>query len=126
MPSFSSSQKINSPPENNFQFEKLLAAPVTDGVDFETVGGLAVTMNGCIRVTEDMDIIVSDSPENLRKLLQSPEKWGKGFARELTVWDCYHEALDIFQSMNVARFSKVFGHWRCALRNPESSNRKMF
>jgi Nucleotidyltransferase of unknown function (DUF6036) len=78
---------MNSPPENNFQFEKLLAALVADGVDFATVGGLAVTMNGYVRATEDADIIVSDSPENLRKLLQSLEKWGQGFARELTVGD---------------------------------------
>ena len=78
---------MNSPPENNFQFEKLLAALVTDGVDFATVGGLAVTMNGYVRATEDADIIVSDSPENLRKLLQSLEKWGEGFARELKIED---------------------------------------
>jgi uncharacterized nucleotidyltransferase DUF6036 len=78
---------MNSPPENNFQFEKLLAALVTDDVDFATVGGLAVTMNGYVRATEDADIIVSDSPENLRKLLQSLEKWGEGFARELKVED---------------------------------------
>jgi hypothetical protein len=87
MPSSSSSQKMHSPPENNFQFEKLLAALVTDGVDFATVGGVAVTMNGYVRATEDAAIIVCDSPENLRKLLQCLEKWGEGFARELKIDD---------------------------------------
>jgi hypothetical protein len=86
-PSSSSSQKMNSQPENISPFEKLLAALVVDGVDFATVGGVAVTMNGYVRATEDADIIVSDSPENLRKLLQSLEKWGEGFARELKVED---------------------------------------
>jgi len=78
---------MNSQPENISPFEKLLAALVVDGVDFATVGGVAVTMNGYVRATEDADIIVSDSPENLRKLLQSLEKWGEGFARELKVED---------------------------------------
>lgn len=83
---------MNFPTENNFQFEKLLVALVTDGVDFATVGGLAVTMNGYVRATEVADIIVSDSPENLRKLLQSLEKWGESFARELKVEDfMFHE-----------------------------------
>jgi hypothetical protein len=74
---------MNSQPENFSQYEKLLAALVVDGVDFATVGGIAITMNGYVRATEDADIIVHDSLENLRKLLQCLEKWGEGWAREL-------------------------------------------
>jgi hypothetical protein len=55
------------------RFEKLLVALVTDGVDFATVGGLAIIFNGYPRLTLDADIIVHDAPENLRKLLRCLE-----------------------------------------------------
>src|SRR5260221_2975080 len=125
-PSFSSSQKMNSQPENISPFEKLLAARVPDGVDFATVGGVAVTMNGYVRATEDADIIVGDSPENLRKLLQSLEKWGEGFARELKVEDFVFQEgsirvvedfiLDIFTRMR----GKSLDDFRPQLRHLET------
>jgi hypothetical protein len=114
---------MNSLPENNFQFEKLLAALVTHGVDFATVGGLAVTMNGYVRATEDADILVDDAPENLRKLLESLEKWGQGFARELTVGDFTAEEgsirvvedfiLDIFTRMRGKTLDDFRPRLRC-------------
>lgn len=69
--------------KNISQFEKLLAALVGDGIDFVVVGGVAVILNGYPRLTLDTDILVSDSPENIRKLLKSLESWGEGWAREL-------------------------------------------
>jgi hypothetical protein len=44
-------------------------------------------MNGYVRATEDADIIISDAPENLRKLLPCLKQWGEGWARELKVED---------------------------------------
>ncbi|MFM2294179.1 MAG: hypothetical protein RLZZ350_592 [Verrucomicrobiota bacterium] len=78
---------MNSQPENFFPFEKLLVALVCSGVDFAVVGGIAISMNGYIRATDDADIIISDSPENLHKLLPCLEQWGEGWARELKVED---------------------------------------
>ena len=78
---------MNSQPENFFPFEKLLVALVRSGVDFAVVGGIAISMNGYVRATEDADIIISDAPENLRKLLPCLEQWGEGWARELKVED---------------------------------------
>ena len=78
---------MNSQPENFFPFEKLLVALVRSGVDFAVVGGIAISMNGYVRATEDVDIIISDAPENLRKLLPCLEQWGEGWARELKVED---------------------------------------
>ncbi len=45
------------------------------------------SLNGFVRATDDVDIIVQDSPENVRKLLDCLSGWGEGWARELTVED---------------------------------------
>lgn len=77
----SSAKEIISP------FEKLLADLTAAGVDFAVVGGVAVIVNGYSRLTEDLDILVADSPENLAKLLGVLGQWGEGFARELAPAD---------------------------------------
>jgi hypothetical protein len=100
---------MNSPPESFFPYERLLVALVSSGVDFAVVGGVAVSMNGFVRATEDVDIIVGAAPENLRRLLDCLTHWGEGWARELKVEDFSVEAgairliedfmLDMFVSM---------------------------
>src|SRR5206468_7797472 len=70
-------------PENYFQFEKLLVELVRAGVDFAVVGGVAVSLNGFVRATDDLDIIVQERPENVRKLINCLSRWGEGWAREL-------------------------------------------
>lgn len=72
-----------SPQENYFQFEKLLVELARAGVDFAVVGGVAVSLNGFVRATDDLDVIVQESPENIRKLLGCLSRWGEGWAREL-------------------------------------------
>jgi hypothetical protein len=74
----------SAPNQTPSQFEKLLVGLARHGVDFAVVGGLAVILNGYPRLTVDADILVHPAPENLRKLLQSLESWGEGFARELS------------------------------------------
>ena len=59
----------SEPRETVSRFEKLLVALAQAGIDYALVGGLAVILNGYPRVTVDVDILVSDSQENLRKLL---------------------------------------------------------
>ncbi|HEY2328528.1 MAG TPA: DUF6036 family nucleotidyltransferase [Verrucomicrobiae bacterium] len=78
---------MSFPNENFFQFEKLLVELARAGVDFAAVGGVAVSLNGFVRATEDVDILVSNSPENLRKLLDCLVHWGEGWARELKIED---------------------------------------
>ena len=68
-------------------FAKLLAALADAGVRFVVVGGVAVALNGFVRMTEDIDLLVDDDPENLRKLLAALERFGEGFARELAPAD---------------------------------------
>jgi predicted nucleotidyltransferase len=72
-------------------FEKLLALLAESGVAFVLVGGVAVTIQGYVRLTEDVDVLVEDSPENLRRLLDTLSAYGEGFARELSLADFTQE-----------------------------------
>lgn len=117
-----------NPKETTSRFEKLLAALATDGVDFAVVGGLAVIFNGYPRLTLDADVLVHDSPENLRKLLACLANWGEGWARELKPEDFVYEQgsirvmeefdLDIFTRMN----ARPLDYFRPRLRYLETSN----
>jgi hypothetical protein len=64
-------QPSPEPNEITSRFEKLLVALVTDKVDFAVAGGFAVILNGYPRMTQDVDILVDDAPENLQRLLNS-------------------------------------------------------
>jgi hypothetical protein len=78
---------MSLPAETFFPFERLLVSLVEHQVDFAVVGGVAVAMNGYVRITEDADILVSDAPENLDRMLGCLRKWGEGYSRELTPAD---------------------------------------
>lgn len=97
------------PAENFSPFEKLLVELARARVDFAVVGGVAVSLNGFVRATDDLDIIVRDDAENVSKLLQQLRNWGEGWARELSVDEfqpqegsirvCEDFDLDIFTRM---------------------------
>jgi hypothetical protein len=53
---------------------KVLASLEKEGVDYVLVGGAALTIHGLVRATEDLDLFVRPTPENierLRRALQS-------------------------------------------------------
>jgi hypothetical protein len=114
------------PRETTSQFEKLLAALVADKIDFAVVGGLAVIFNGYPRLTLDADIIVSNSSDNLNKLIECLKGWGEGWARELKLEDFSGEpgsirliedfALDMFVTMR----EKTLDDFRPRLRYLET------
>jgi hypothetical protein len=114
------------PGEITSRFEKLLVALAADRVDFAVVGGLAVIFNGYPRLTLDVDILVHDAPENLRKLLDCLAGWGEGWARELKPEDFIYDQgairvmeefdLDIFTRMN----GRSFEDFRPRLRHLET------
>ena len=118
---------MNSQPVNYFPYERLLVALVRSGVDFAAVGGVAISLNGFVRATEDVDIIVGNDPENLRKLIECLKGWGEGWARELKPEDFTIEAgavrliedfgLDMFVSMR----EKKLEDFRPRLRYLETS-----
>lgn len=65
-------------------FEKLLVRLAAAKVDFVLVGGLAVALNGYVRLTEDVDILVSTEPANLDRLIGALSEFGEGFGGTLT------------------------------------------
>ncbi|MFM2199017.1 MAG: hypothetical protein RLZZ505_2449 [Verrucomicrobiota bacterium] len=101
-------------------FEKLLALLAEAGVEFIVVGGVAVSIQGYVRLTEDVDILVEDSAENLGKLLRCLGGYGEGFATELSLADFTDEEgairiveeteqcqIDIFTRMSGRRYGDV-------------------
>ena len=69
---------MSAPNENFFRFGNLLVELARAGVDYAAVGGVAVSLNGFVRATDDVDILAHNSPENLRKLLDCLTCWGEG------------------------------------------------
>lgn len=98
-------------------FEKLLARLAEAEVEFVVVGGVAVTLHGYVRLTEDVDIVIHRTPENIQRMLSSLSTYGEGFARELTADDFADEEgavriveeteqsqIDIFARLSGLRF----------------------
>jgi hypothetical protein len=78
---------MSLPAETFFPYEKLLVALCDSQVDLAVVGGVAVAMNGYVRITDDGDILVADNPDSLQRLLSCLRQWGESWARELTPAD---------------------------------------
>ena len=85
-------------------FEKLLADLSEAGVDSLLVGGLAVALCGCVRATEDVDILVRVDDDNLQRLLDVRADFGEGAASALCVDDF---PLDIFPLMSGHRYEDL-------------------
>jgi hypothetical protein len=101
-------------------FEKLLVHLADGAVDFILVGGLAVTLQGYVRFTEDVDILLSDDAANLSRFLDVMVGFGEGFARELNLEDFGDEEgairiveeseecqLDVFTVMSGRKYDDV-------------------
>lgn len=101
-------------------FEKLLVLLADAGVDFVLVGGLAVSLQGYVRFTEDVDLLIDSNPDNVRRLLNTLASYGEGFARELSPEDFMVEEgairiveeveqcqIDLFTVMSGRMFSDV-------------------
>ena len=68
-------------------FEGLLMRLSDGEVKFIVVGGVACALNGFVRATDDLDILVDASENNIKKMLKILKGWGKGYAHELEVSD---------------------------------------
>jgi len=97
-----------------------LALLAEAGVDFIVVGGIAVSVQGYVRLTEDVDLLIDDSVSNVKRLLERLATYGEGFARELSSEDFNDEEgairiveeteqcqIDIFTRMSGRRYSDV-------------------
>jgi hypothetical protein len=89
-------------------------------VKFVLVGGLAVTLQGYVRFTEDVDMLIDPNRDNIERLLSALEHYGEGFARELAVDDFTDEEgairiveevercqLDLFTRMSGRTYDEV-------------------
>lgn len=101
-------------------FEKLLVLLTKNELRFVLVEGLAVTLHGYVRLTEDVDILVEDSEANIGRLLTTLEGFGEGWARNLSLEDFGPEEgairiveeveqcqIDIFTRMSGLRFQDL-------------------
>lgn len=68
-------------------FEGLLDLLHAAGTRFIVAGGVACALNGFVRATEDIDILVDAAEDNVRRLLDTLSQWGEGHAREFTLDD---------------------------------------
>jgi hypothetical protein len=68
-------------------FAKLLALLSGKKVDFIVVGGVAVGFNGFVRTTEDLDILIEASGENIRRLAGALAHFGEGYGGAVTEAD---------------------------------------
>jgi len=104
-------------------YEKLLESLVLAQVKFALAGGLAVCLNGFVRTTDDVDILIDNSDDNITRLTHVLADFGEGFGKDLTPADLSNEPgavriqedfiLDIFVQMNgktLADFSPWIGH----------------
>jgi predicted nucleotidyltransferase len=100
-------------------YEKLLAKLARAEVKFIIVGGVAVALNGFIRTTEDVHILIEGSTGNIVRLLDELGEFGEGHARELSLADFSDSEgairiiedfpLDVFTIMRGKRYADLFG-----------------
>ncbi|MES2440430.1 MAG: nucleotidyltransferase [Verrucomicrobiota bacterium] len=101
-------------------FEKLLVLLAEAEVDFVVVGGIAVSIQGYVRLTEDVDLLIEGSRENVNRLLTRLADYGEGFAKELSIEDFDDEEgairivevteqcqIDLFTRMSGRRYADV-------------------
>lgn len=60
-------------------------------VEYALIGGYALALQGIVRLTEDVDILVEPSVENARRWVAALSKLPDGAARELAGDDTLHE-----------------------------------
>jgi len=98
-------------------YEKLLAKLARAEVKFIIVGAVAVALNGFVRTTEDVDILIESSAENVMRLLGELRNFGEGHARELSPVDFSESEgavriiedfpLDVFTIMRGKRYAEL-------------------
>jgi hypothetical protein len=103
-------------------YEKLLENLARAEVRFIVVGGVAVALNGFVRTTDDVDILIEQSTQNVSRLLTALAFFGEGHARELSQKDFNQTEgavrviedfpLDIFTMMRGLSYGDLSGEVR--------------
>ena len=95
-------------------FEKLLVLLAEAEIEFVLVGGAAVAFQGYVRLTEDLDLLIHPARENIVRLLQTLEGYGRGFARELDPSDFTEQEgairiVEESEQMQIDLFTRIAG-----------------
>jgi predicted nucleotidyltransferase len=56
-------------------FEQIIAALVAAGIRFVVIGGVAATIQGSARLTNDIDICYDPAPDNIARLVELLTRW---------------------------------------------------
>ena len=64
-----------------------------EGAAYALIGGYALALQGIVRLTEDIDILVEPTAENARRWVRALSKLPDGAAKELIGDDTLHEEL---------------------------------
>jgi predicted nucleotidyltransferase len=93
-------------------YERLLVSLARADVNFLIVGGVAVALNGFVRTTEDVDILIERSEENVERLLGALASFGQGHARELSFadFDEAEGAVRVVEEFPLDIFTIMRGH----------------
>lgn len=62
-----------------------------EAVEYAVIGGYALALQGIVRLTEDVDILVEPTPENARRWVRALSQLPDGAARELVGDETLHE-----------------------------------
>lgn len=92
-------------------FESALAVLSRAEVRYLVVGGVACVLNGFVRTTEDVDLLVDAAPDNVARLLSALATIGEGHARELRVEDFADEegAIRLIEDFPIYLFTRMGG-----------------
>ncbi len=82
-------------------YEKLLAKLARAEVKFIIVGGVAVALNGFVRTTEDVDILIESSVENVTRLLNELRNFAIRIIEDFP--------LDVFTIIRGKRYADLVG-----------------
>ena len=93
------------------RFEGLLVDLVRAKVDFLVVGGIAVGLSGIVRATDDLDLLIDGSRDNVERLLGVLRGVGEGHARELAPEDFTAEegAIRVIEDFPIDLFVRMSG-----------------
>ena len=96
-----------------------------EAVEYAVIGGYALALQGIVRLTEDVDILVEPTPENARRWVRALSQLPDGAARELVQGklllfpvclelggDRLADGLHI--GAGLGRYIDFFGHWSLA------------
>jgi len=62
-----------------------------EGVEYAVIGGYALALQGIVRLTEDIDVLVEPTPENARRWVRALAQLPDGAAKELEGDEKLHE-----------------------------------